>query len=69
MCLFLGLIQLVDDVQKGLEEAKKIVDATEMTDPVKVTYAVKQLAREGAVGESHDLGCRSHDLFIHIIVR
>lgn len=42
---------LVDDLQSSLELAKKIVESTDMANPVKVTYAIKQLAKEAAVGE------------------
>ena len=41
---------LVDDLQSSLELAKRIVETTEMANPVKVTYAVKQLAKEAAAG-------------------
>ena len=42
---------LVDDLQSSLELAKKIVESTDMANPVKVTYAIKQLAKEGAAGK------------------
>ena len=45
-----GLIQLVDDIQGILELAKKIIANTEMSNPVKVTYTIKLLAKEAAVG-------------------
>lgn len=47
----IGLIQLVDDLQTCLEVVRKIVEATEVSNPVKVAYAVKQVAREAAVGK------------------
>ena len=47
----LGLVQLVDDIQSGLEMGRKIVDTADMTNPVKVTYSVKQMAKEAAVSE------------------
>ncbi len=41
----------VDDLQSSLELAKRIVESTEMANPVKVTYAIKQLAKEAAAGK------------------
>jgi len=41
----------VDDLQTCLEVVRKIVEATEVSNPVKVAYAVKQVAREAAVGK------------------
>ena len=46
-----GLLQLIDDVQGSIELGKRLVENTEVTNPVKVTYAIKQLAKEAAVGE------------------
>ena len=43
---------LVDDLQSALELAKDIVQNTEMANPIKVTYAVKLLAKEAAAGMS-----------------
>lgn len=44
------LMGFVDDLQSSLELAKRIVESTEMANPVKVTYAIKQLAKEAAAG-------------------
>lgn len=52
-----GLIQLVDDIQAMLEQAKKVIANTEMTNPVKVTYTIKQLAKEAAVGMWYTCVC------------
>ena len=46
-----GLLQLIDDIQSSIELGKKLIESTEVTNPVKVTYAIKQLAKETAVGE------------------
>jgi hypothetical protein len=46
-----GLLQLIDDIQSSIERGKKLIENTEVTNPVKVTYAIKQLAKEAAVGE------------------
>ena len=46
-----GLIQLVDDLQACLEVLRKIAESTEMSNPVKVAYAIKQMAKEAAVGK------------------
>ena len=46
-----GLLQLIDDIQSSIELGKKLIESTEVTNPVKVTYAIKQLAKEAAVGE------------------
>ena len=50
-CDYLGLMGLVDDLKSSLELAKRIVETTEMANPVKVTYAIKQLAKEAAAGK------------------
>ena len=50
-----GLLGLVDDLQASLELAKRIVENTEMSNPIKVTYAVKQLAKEAATGTHRHL--------------
>lgn len=49
--LFSGLMQLVDDVLSGMEQGKRLVEATDMTNPAKVSYAVKQIAKEAASSE------------------
>lgn len=41
----------VDDLQSSLELAKKIVETTELANPIRVTYAIKQLAKDAAAGE------------------
>ena len=46
-----GLLQLIDDIQSSIEQGKKLIESTEVTNPVKVTYAIKQLAKEAAVGK------------------
>ena len=46
-----GLLQLIDDIQSSIERGKKLIESTEVTNPVKVTYAIKQLAKEAAAGE------------------
>ena len=46
-----GLLQLIDDIQTSIERGKKLIESTEVTNPVKVTYAIKQLAKEAAAGE------------------
>ena len=51
MSLYSGLLQLIDDIQASIELGKKMVENTDVANPVKVTYAIKQLAREAAVGE------------------
>ena len=48
---FAGLQELVDGILLAFQAGRQIVEATEMTDPAKVAYAVKQLSREAAVGE------------------
>lgn len=47
---FPGLIGLVDDIQSTMEYAKHMIDNTEMANPAKITYAIKQLAKEAVVG-------------------
>ena len=49
--VLIGLQDLVDGVMQALQAGRQIVEATEMTDPAKVAYTIKQLAREAAVGE------------------
>lgn len=46
-----GLLQLIDDIQSSIELGKKMVINTEVTNPAKVTYAIKQLAKEAALGK------------------
>lgn len=45
-----GLTGLVDELQARLQGGKQLVEATDMSSPVKVAYAVKQLAKEASVG-------------------
>lgn len=46
------MLGLVDDLKSSLELAKRMVENTEMANPIKVTYAIKQLAKEAATGQS-----------------
>lgn len=41
----------MDELQARLEGGKRLVEAADMSSPVKVAYAVKQLAKEASVGE------------------
>lgn len=40
----------MDELQARLEGGKQLVEAADMSSPVKVAYAVKQLAKEASVG-------------------
>ncbi len=42
---------LVDDLQTSLQLAKGMIDSTDVTNPVKITYGLKQLVKEATVGE------------------
>ncbi len=42
---------LVDDLQTCLQLAKGMIDSTDVANPVKITYSLKQLVKEAAVGE------------------
>ncbi len=46
-----GLMGLVDDLQTCLQLAKGMIDSTDVANPVKITYSLKQLVKEAAVGE------------------
>ena len=54
-----GLQDLVDGVLQALQAARRMVEVTEMSDPAKVAYTVKQLAREAAVGKTRSSVCLS----------
>ncbi len=47
-----GLMQLVDEILSGMERGKKLVESTDMTNPAKVLYAGKQIAREAVSSKS-----------------
>lgn len=40
----------MDELHARLEGGKQLVEAADMSSPVKVAYAVKQLAKEASVG-------------------
>ena len=44
-------MDLVDDLKALLEHAKRMIDNTELSNPAKITYAIKQLAKEAVGGE------------------
>ena len=45
-----GLMNLVDELQALLQHAKQMVDNTEVSNPAKITYTLKQLAKEAVAG-------------------
>lgn len=51
VCMYLGLMNLVDDLQALLEHAKRMIDNTEVSNPAKITYTIKQLAKEAVAGK------------------
>ncbi len=55
--LYTGLMGLVDDLQSSFLLAKRIVENTEASNPVKVTYTIKTLAKEAASGEREERDC------------
>ncbi len=50
LLLLLGLLELVDGILQSLDVARQLIEATDMSDPPKTLYAIKQLAREAAIG-------------------
>ena len=47
-----GLQEVVDSLVKLLETAQQMVETTDMTDPAKVVYTIRQLAKIAAVGNN-----------------
>ena len=52
VCCDIGMMNLVDDLQALLEHAKRTIDNIEVSNPAKITYAIKQLGKEAVAGES-----------------
>jgi len=44
-------MNLVDELQVLLQQGKQMVDNTEVTNPAKITYTLKQLAKEAVAGK------------------
>ena len=40
----------MDGILQSLDVARQLIEATDMSDPPKTLYAIKQLAREAAIG-------------------
>ncbi len=45
------MMTLVDDLQALLQHAKHMIDSIEVSNPAKITYALKQLAKEAVAGK------------------
>ena len=42
----------MDSVLHSFDVARQLIEATDMSDPPKTLYAIKQLAREASIGET-----------------
>ena len=51
----------MDSVLHSFDVARQLIEATDMSDPPKTLYAIKQLAREASIGETRVCDCLLHN--------